>query len=199
MDELTIYCNLMEEIKVRVNVVQSCIRKQIPVLYPATTIETAALQLRKILELIAFGSLVAHKEEYARQYEKFSTHWHAERILRDVARINPDFYPKPIQEVPSKKQGIKNELVDIKEGFLSKDAFIEAYNALGDILHAKNPFSQPADYPRFEKIVSDTISKIIKLLNTHMIRLYSSDDIILVHMQEQNGKAKAYTFSKSRL
>jgi hypothetical protein len=66
MNEIDLYCNLMDEVKKRTAVVQGFLNGQINAFYPAATIESAALQLRKILELIALGSLVAHKEEYTR-------------------------------------------------------------------------------------------------------------------------------------
>ena len=58
-------------------------------------VETICLQFRKILEKIMLMSLVANKEAYAEQNAKFAKHYHAERIMRDLERINPDFYPVP--------------------------------------------------------------------------------------------------------
>ena len=195
-DEIDLYCRLMEEVKRRTSVIQGCLGGQINILYQATTIECAALQLRKILELIALASLVAHKDEYARQYPKFASNWHAERILRDIEKINKDFYPRPITEVLSVRPGIKTDLVDLEDGFLTKKDFISAYNSLGDILHARNPFTTPSDYGHFNNIVSDTIGKIIKLLNKHQIRLYKSPNFLLVHMKEKNDdRVHAYIFA----
>jgi len=196
MNEIDLYCNLMDEVKKRTAVVQGFLDGQINALYTAATIESAALQLRKILELIALGSLVAHEEEYTMSYQNFASHWHAARILRDIGKINPDFYPKPVMEVPSKRPGIKNELVDIKDGFLTKEDFISTYSALGDILHAKNPFASQTDYGRFRSLIEETIGKIILLLNSHQIQLYKSPDFLFVHMKEdRDNKVHAYIFA----
>lgn len=124
MDEVATYCNLMEEIKRRNEVIQAYLSGHLNCLFRAVTVETEALQLRKILELIALGSLVANKSEYAKQYEKFASHWHAGRIMRDVESINPKFYPEPFREIPSQSQGVKNDLVPMTEGFLTKKDFI---------------------------------------------------------------------------
>ena len=94
MNEIDLYCNLMYEVKKRIAVVQGFLGGQINAIYPRMTIELAVLQLRKMLELIALVSLVAHKDEYAKRHQKFASHWHAERILRDIEKINPDFYPR---------------------------------------------------------------------------------------------------------
>ncbi len=195
MDEIDLYCNLMEEVKKRTAVAQGFLDGQINALYPATTIESAALQLRKILELIALGSLVAHKEEYTKVNQNFASHWHAARILRDIEKINPNFYPRPIKEIPSKHLEIKSDLVDITEGFLTKEDFISTYSALGEILHAKNPFTSQTDYGRFKDFIRETISKVIALLNSHQIQLYKRPGFLLVHMKEnRDDRVHAYIF-----
>src|ERR1043166_302234 len=103
------YCGVMEEIKLRINVVNFFISGQGHALYQPPTLESACLQLRKILELIAFGSLVANKDAYTSVYAKFSKEWNAEDLLRKLAQVNPAFYPVPIIEVPSKISGVARE------------------------------------------------------------------------------------------
>ena len=186
----------MEEVKKRTTVLQGLLDGQINAIYPATSIECAALQLRKILELIALGSLVAHKDEYAANYENFASHWHAERILRDIGKINPDFYPRPMREAPSTRPGIKMDLIDIKDGFLTKDDFISTYNELGGILHAKNPFSSKIEYGRSKDLIREAIGKTVILLNSHQIRLLKSQDFLLVHMKEKDDRTHAYIFGQ---
>jgi hypothetical protein len=77
----------------------------------------------------------------------------------------------------------------MEDGFLTKNEFITVYNSLGDILHAKNPFSTPPEYGQFKILISDTIGKIINLLNTHQIRLYKSPNFLLVHMKEDRDES----------
>jgi hypothetical protein len=195
MDDFDLYCNLMEEVKKRTIVLQGFLDGKINAIYPATTIECASLQLRKILELIALGSLVAHKKEYAKNYKNFASHWHAERILSDIEKINPGFYPKPIREVPSIRPGFKTDLTDIKDGFLTKNDFISTYSALGDILHAKNPFALQTDYRRSKDLIKEALGKTIVLLDTHQIQLFNSPNFLLVHMNEdRDDRVHAYVF-----
>jgi len=197
MDPVSIYCDLMQELKRRTAVVYGLLHGPYTTPYPATNVECMVLQVRKILELIALGSLVANRDEYSRQYTKFTEHWHAARILRDVEKINPNFYPKPIKEVPSKRPGIKNALVDVTEGFLTKQQLVEVYDLCGEILHAKNPFSGQQDYVGFNKLVPQWMEKIRCLLNTHIIRLIDTEYFLLVHMKEaRDDRVHAYTFGK---
>lgn len=99
------YCHQMEEIKLRTNVVTSFLHGQSSAVYTPTTIECACLQIRKILELIAFASLIANKEAYTKVFSKVSKAWNAGDLLKELERVNPGFYPVPVTEVPSKQTG----------------------------------------------------------------------------------------------
>ncbi len=58
--DLSKYCELMEEVKRRTDVVKHFLAGPQHALYRATAIECMCLQIRKILELVALGSLVAN-------------------------------------------------------------------------------------------------------------------------------------------
>lgn len=62
---ISLYCNQIDLIKKWIEVIQFLELNQGNCLYPAATIETVYLQFRKILELIAMGSLIANKEIYS--------------------------------------------------------------------------------------------------------------------------------------
>jgi hypothetical protein len=86
------------------------------------TLESTTLQLRKILELIAFGSLVANKDSYSTVYAKVSKTWNAGDLLRELEDVNPEFYPVPVIQVASTIPGAfmehkKRDPVD----YLTKD------------------------------------------------------------------------------
>ena len=65
------YIACMEEIKKRTEVVTWFVRREIGARYIGTTAESVALQMRKILELIALSSLVANHEEYSKHRANF--------------------------------------------------------------------------------------------------------------------------------
>jgi hypothetical protein len=85
------YCNLMAEVKHRTLVVYACLDGRLHAGYKATTIEVVYLQFRKMLELIALGSLVANKEAFSQVYQRFSECWKADLILKDIERVNAIF------------------------------------------------------------------------------------------------------------
>jgi hypothetical protein len=189
------YLDLMEEIKKRYKVIRGFLKGQCHTLYKATTLECVYLQIRKILELIALGSLVVNKEEFAKYHKDFDKYWHGGRILQDIQKINPRFYPVPIKEEMSNEPGFTAQWKIITDGYLTKEDFIELYNSCGKILHADNPFGEKIDYSYYEKEIHLWTSKIIRLLNSHQIHLLGDENIYLIHMKESmHDKVHGYTF-----
>src|SRR5688572_15354839 len=180
------YCALMEEVKRRTEVIDALAAGRSPLLYRPPTVESIYLQFRKVLELIAMGSLVANKHALSRARADFAKQWHAERILKDIARINPFFYPQPIVEIPSAVPGIKMHWEDLKEGYLTRDDFADLYNKCGSVLHSPNPYGKKLDYLALESEIPRWRQGIIQLLNSHKIQLVSDPDTLyLVHMSEE--------------
>src|SRR5690606_17029515 len=103
-------------------------------------------------ELIALASIAANRKLFEEQKGKFEKHWHPDRILKDVERLNPNFYPRPIREVASKQDGVSNDLVDIETGFLTQDQLISLHGRCGNLLHAKTPYGKGADHALYERM-----------------------------------------------
>jgi len=183
--DLDLYVSLMNEVKKRTTAITQILSKQKTTSFQATNIEFMCLQIRKILELISLGSLVANKKEFESEQIKYQKYWHAERILNDIERLNPDFYPRPIIEIHSNRPNVKNDLIDKTDGFLTKTEFIKVYEKCGKIMHADNPFGSKVDLDYYEKQIADWLNKLIGLLNSHMIRLKGHDNFYLIHMHEE--------------
>lgn len=144
--------------------------------YNITAIESEALQLRKLLEVIAYASLVSNREPYEEIKNDLAKDWHAERILKKIAKINADFYPVPLKD---------NQVV--RHGYLTRKQFSTLYDKCGYILHAKNPFSKSSkNYLAFEKKVPEYIFRIESLIKNHRITL-ASKQVLVVTIPEANG------------
>ena len=186
----------MEEVKKRTYVIYYFLNEHCKIPYQATNLESMCLQIRKILELIALGSLVANREEFAKQNEKFTHFWNARLILQDIERINPGFYPKPIKEDIGKKPGIKSNLVDLKTGFLTRKKFVKVYEKCGAMMHADNPYCSRTDFSYYDKSIPVWKTEIITLLNCHTISLLNDDNLYLIHMKGgRDDKVHGYTFA----
>ncbi|MGF6601742.1 hypothetical protein P3T23_006493 [Paraburkholderia sp. GAS448] len=65
-------------------------------------LEASALQLRKGLEAIALSGIAPNQSAYAAHRAKaeknqdFTKDYHAKRIVNDLGKNNPDFYPLPV-------------------------------------------------------------------------------------------------------
>lgn len=175
------YVYLMEEIKCRMVVVNALLAEKPILPYLATTIESTYLQLRKVLELIAFGSLVANHAEYSKVYAEFAKSWNARLLLRDLERVNPDFYPCALLATPGQTPDVKVHFVD-KPGSLTKDEFVKLYEKAGPMLHAENPFGTKLDYEHYASSARIWRDKIIALLDTHMFHLVGSPAKHVVQM-----------------
>ena len=85
------YCNCMEEIRLRLGVVQALGNKTFSTNYVHSEQQLAFLQFRMCLELIAFGSLIANQAAYSAAYKDFSSHWRAKKMLEYLEKVNADF------------------------------------------------------------------------------------------------------------
>lgn len=187
----------MEEIKKRTEVIYAFLDGRCNALYKQTTAESICLQVRKILELIALASLVANKEEYAKNRANFAKDWHAKRILKSIEEVNPNFYPSPSSQVLDKVTGKVLEVKTIKKGFLTRNNFENIYDRCGGLLHAQNPFASSKDIDNFLKIVPSWLEKIKILLNHHQVQLVQEDLQLWVVMHaKKDGKVHVHLFQR---
>lgn len=191
--DIEIYASVMQEIKRRTSVIYSFLRGKSNALYKATDVESIYLQIRMILELIALASIAANKKIFEANQKKFHKHWNPSAILKDIEKINPNYYPEPVKEVPSKQEGIVNEIQLLKSGFLTKEELVSIHGRSGNILHARNPYNKNIDYQEYEPQIPQILSKIKLLLNNHQIRLLGDQDFFyLIHMKEERDDRVHY-------
>src|SRR5690606_15406693 len=107
--DMTAYVACMNEIKARYKIANSFNNGERNAIYDVPTMEVMALQFRMIFELIALSSLSAHARIFEDYQIKFQKKWRVTEIIGDLERLNPNFYPRPILEVPSATPGIKND------------------------------------------------------------------------------------------
>ena len=192
---LNLYIMQMKEIKHRLDVIDYFLSERDHALYKPTTVESMCLQIRHVLELIAFASLCANQAAYSAIHKDFASHWNAELLLRDIARLNPEFYPVPKLELPSSTLGVKNHLEDLKDGFLTKEDFVVAYKKCGAMMHARNPYGSKIGHHYFEKAIPVWRDKIISLLNNHSVKVHGHPGFWLIHMhEERDNEVHGYEF-----
>lgn len=177
------YAACMEEIKKRTLVVDAFLTGSRNALYLKTTVESIYLQFRKVLELIAMASMSA-SPEYMERYERFRHHYNGKRMLEDLERVNPRFYPQPSRQVVDTASGKVVEVVALESGFLTKDEYVELYDICGELLHAENPYGEEKQNIelRFQEAL-EWKNKIVNLLNHHQVQLANSGKQLWVLMR----------------
>lgn len=176
------YLELMKEIKHRTFVVHKLLVGETTTGFMRTNVETIYLQYRKILELIAFGSLVANLEEYAKARQNYSSDWHAARVLKAVESVHPEYYPKPVVQLRVEGKKHNRELHIFEGNYLTKSDFEELYDLCGGIMHSQNPYGSPIQYEDYFKAASEWGLKIRNLLNAHEVKLINEKQFYLIQM-----------------
>ena len=172
------YCDLMEEVKSKVESINHLM--EVPGLTIRPRVESICLQLRMLLEFIVFSSLVSNKDVWQRSKKELESSQDIGKKLRELRRLHPNFYPRPIDRQASPSG---DEPTDRTEGFLSEDRLIEVYGRLGNILHAENPLGKETDYRYFIDAVPGWVSEVMSLLECHRVHLYHRpDEFYLIKM-----------------
>lgn len=176
------YAKLMWECRLRLESLRDIELGRGHTTYLQTTIEFEALQLRKLLELIAFSSLVSYQDAYRAIRDDIARDWHAARIIKKVKSINPKFYPVPIEGVGTR------DWLRLKDGFLTIRQFHILYDQCGDQLHTKNPFARQKSSLAFHRKVPDYRKRIQQLLAWHVVSLANTGEVIQVRVPENHGE-----------
>ena len=165
------YCNCMDKVRQRLAAIKWLVAtsKHFKSEHFILT-ESVFVQFRKILELIAFASLAAHKDEYSKAHRNFQNHWKAKSMLEAVGEINRDFYPVAIQS-PVKTGPNSWHVPGYVDDALTKDDFELLYDSCGEILHMRNPFSTKDPVTNIRYSVDQWVAKIERLVTWHYVQL----------------------------
>jgi hypothetical protein len=168
-DDTNLYTNCMEEVRFRLNFVKELPARNGSTGFQLIDQELVFLQLRKIVELIAFSSLTANKAKYGAAYKKFATVWNAKELLRDLEEMNPEFYPLPVQPPQVQSDGTKH--CAAVDDSLTKEDFVSLYDLASTFLHVGNPFSGVSPAVKMRYSVRQWLERIQALLRLHIVRL----------------------------
>lgn len=154
------YSELMEEIKLKVEAVHRLMG--MPGIINQTRVESACLQLRMVLELIIFGSLVSNKDAWRKSQDELRKVWNIKKILKDLREIHARYYPEPKEEVGD---------------YLTEDRLVTVYDKLNKMIHAENPLGTTVDLRHYMDSVPKWLVWIIGLLTEHKVFLYHHPNV----------------------
>ena len=149
------YSDLMEEIKLKVEAIQRVM--EMPGIINQTRVETACLQLRMVLELIVFSSLVSNKDAWQKSQDELRRAWNIKKIMGDLQGIQSRYYPEP------KGQG---------GDFLTEERLVTVYDQLNKIIHAENPLGAQVNLRHYMESMPKWLEWTKNLLIEHKVFLY---------------------------
>jgi hypothetical protein len=177
------YIEVIEQARARLNFIKALPARTTPLTGEQIfDQEIVFLQLRKILELVAFASLTANREKYSEAHKRFAEFWRAKDMLDGLRKINPNFYPQPIKPPVIKDDGTKH--CEAATEFLTEDDFVCLYDITGDFLHVRNPFSPKDLMVAMPYNVRQWIERIQALLALHLMHLVDGK-VWVVEVPEQ--------------
>jgi len=145
-------------------------------------LESAALQMRKTMEAIAFASIAPNEKMYV-QFRKNAAKpvhhgkdWSASSIFFNLEKVNPDFYPRPLGEPVQESANYWN-FPDVKGDYMKRKHFDNLYDKLGKFLHADNPWGNPKGWDHFAKDLPGAVRKLRTLLHRHAALIQNKDFI----------------------
>lgn len=180
------YLEQLAEIKERGKVFQAFSCGTLNAIYEEATLEVTTLQLRKILELIAFGFVLAIGEKAIPTYASFVKYKNVDEFFSQLRKLNENFYPQPIDQ---KKDEQEQMLWDhpAVEKYLTAEDFINLFEHCDRILEMRRVGALPMSIEQCKTANIRWYKKIVCLLNAHLVH---SDGINVVHLF-QMGAADA--------
>jgi hypothetical protein len=146
---------------------------------PRIDTESACLQLRKALELIAYAAIAPHRAKYEAwrrqdvQSKDFRKDYNGKKILNSLAKLNPYSYPRPLLPLVE-RDGAWH--FDVFRGeYLTKKRYEKVYDRCGALLHADNPWGHDKQYTSFMGLLPNYVT-----LTRNLIKLHS---VIIEHEQ----------------
>jgi hypothetical protein len=178
----SLYCDLMEYIKWRVEAVTktlSLVRAKKYYLHNRVAAEFCVLQLRMCCELLAIGCLVIHTD--VPQAAALKKEWNAEKIMKKVAALKPKFFPRAVRDHRASDGMIEH--VDV-QGALTQDELIKSYNQFGGWLHTGtlDSYVHPDQKIYDIALLEEFVKKLGKLLSTHTYLLNDERTMLRVIM-----------------
>lgn len=130
-------------------------------------IESTSLQIRKILELIAYLSVLVNNEKLN---HKEKNEWHPKIIIEALNKKTTIFYPFPSHIFPPSQDSDQPTLIPFGyKNALSQDEFVSAYKICGKNLHAQHPLKEKSNIGDVFIENKKILDKLKGLLQKHTI------------------------------
>lgn len=191
-ETIAIYRALMSEARYRIEAFNHIFAGNTG-LAEALVMELCFLQLRMLCETIALASLVIHESiSQIALNRKLSTEWHAEKIIDELEKLHPQFFPQAVEYQNKHVQG------NVRPNAITKDEVVKLYGICGRYLHRgtakeisnyKTKKGRKFDAPE----ISNLVQKIEDLLGSHVIVSSAGTMIVLCLLRDAGQNMQTTT------
>lgn len=174
---IELYSGLMDELAYRIDLTgaeDSDIRK----LPGKLALEFYYLQIRMVCEIIALACLLAHGDNVNKLAKSLRDQWHAQLIVRELANLNPNFFPQAVMTPP----GAERTFQIVSPQPLTKKECLAIYGRCGDGLHRGSLDRLLSSVPPLSINLDEPVSwavKIRDLMRYHLIASPQANKVLL--------------------
>jgi hypothetical protein len=149
-------------------------------------LETAAFHLRKSIEGVAFGCLIALENGLREVPRDARGQWNADKILIRISKLDEPPFPKAIHVGDG--EDADHHISRNEQDDLSIEAVQQIYRRTHRWLHEMNPYV-PVTLKKFDELRSNLLADIVsiwKWLLHHLVVVNS--EVLMVVMKNANGE-----------
>ncbi|MDO9268848.1 MAG: hypothetical protein Q7T96_07015 [Methylobacter sp.] len=175
------YLEQLREIKERGNVFQAFSRGTANAIYEEATVEVATLQLRKILELLAFGFVLAAGERAIPAYVSFGKYKNVKELFSQLQKINKDYYLQPVLQKRN-EQGEMQWIYPAADEYLTPEDFDILFEHCDRVLEPRRVGALPMSLEQCKTANLSWYDKIVRLMDAHIVHSDDNDVAYLFQM-----------------
>ncbi len=155
--------------------------------------ETAAFHLRKCIEGVAFGCLVAMEQGLKEVPRDAKGQWNADNIFARLKKRDPLVFPQSFkrEDPPAgSDRKVDHHLVPAKDVNLTIDEVREIYHRSHKWLHEWNPYIERlgADYEKYKAELVSDLHSFWRWIVAHMIGI--GGHVFLGLLKEEDGQVR---------
>ena len=191
-----LYADVMLRIRQRFDAINA-LRKQEPSWSVGESIGT---HLRKIIEGVAFGCIVAMQNSTKKLLRRVVGKWNADDIFFELKKLDNFCYPdpsdiRPASEVEKRNCNVEVVLEGQEDRRISVDDLRAMYQRTHPWTHEDNPYvTRPLDDKNFDILIED-VDKVERMLSLHRIGIMGESFICIIR-DKNDGQLKVHPISK---
>ncbi|MEN9657349.1 MAG: hypothetical protein RL571_814 [Pseudomonadota bacterium] len=198
---LNIYLEQLEEIKIRLAYISAYSNES----KDRFVIESHALQIRKLTELVSFSLLAIHKTKYkvfrSNAGKDFRNDWNGRDIITNILLLNPDMFFKPSEKGFSlQRDGTKQIQLKPENQCYTLKLLAKLYDRCGGVLHIENPWKKSTKVDQFHADLPSIISKLNNTLQDHIVLVNhwnQSESTAIVFSLNENDIKPTYVLAQA--